>query len=500
MPRIIICRKEAKGAKLEKHVVYIYFLSFLVLTVKEFNSVYFPFLLLATLLLFLNYALRFKVKEIIPGVTVALIALGISSLFHQSSENHDGRKVLWVKEFNDDFKVALLEGGKSVKLKEEAFPGDTVNLDGKLVKRNPLSVDRLRYEIYKNTEQKIDYPISALVGATTLGVKYELPPSIKSYFSLTGIYHFLAISGLHIGIVVGFLSLFLRILKIRKPLTVSSLLILPFLPLTGLPPSAMRAYLFTLLLSLGIESYRKVTPLYILGVILLLTAVFGKLNLSAVLSFTAVGGILVAIEGKEEKWKKFLNVSFAPAIFTLPVTLATFGTFNLLSWLNTFVTGLIFTPFVLFSFLHQITLGKFELINRITEILGCLLVESSHPLFNLTKNFIVHCQIPVFVSGLTMVSMLFLAFFSKPIYSFIPPLVLLTYAFFFPTTIANREVTVNGKTLNSPYFISSSGQSYGNCTIKSPYVFPYTRKLLFKNKLYDLRVKFTKIHLTKSER
>ncbi len=487
--------------KIEKPVVYVFFLSFLVLTVKELQTPYFPLLLLSTLLIFLNYSLRFRVRELLPGIIFVVVLLGVSSLLSKPPGNQNVREVLWIKELPNDEKVAFVEGHKYIKLRESAFPGDKVDLSGNLVERSNFSPERVRYELYKGLEEKIDYPVSSLVGAVTLGVRYELPDSIKGYFSLAGIYHFLAISGLHVGIVVGFLSLLFKTLRIRRPVTLSSILILPLIPLTGLTPSVLRAYLFTFLLGLGLESYRKVNPLYLLGVVLLMSVTFTEFNLSAALSFSAAGGILLALRGRENWWLKTLKVSVSPVLFTLPVVLTVFGTLNLLSWINSIVSTILFIPFLIFSFMEQITLGKFELINRFTENLGFLFVESSKFLFNLTKWAVIHCEVPLFISGAVMVLSLFLVLFSKPSYSFVPPILLLIYSLIFPTNVT-KNVFIDGKKLNSFYFISTEGQRYSNSKIESSYVLPYTRELLFKSKLVDLRLRknCSKIPKTKRKR
>jgi competence protein ComEC len=52
----------------------------------------------------------------------------------------------------------------------------------------------------------------------------------------------------------------------------------------------------------------------------------------------------------------------------------------------------------------------------------------------------------------------------------------------------DKIFTLEGKILNSFWFISKEGQSYKNCTINSEFVFPYARKCLYRDKLVDKRV------------
>ena len=393
-----------------------------------------------------------------------------------------------MREYRDSYKLAVLEGWKYVRLKRDAEPGDFADLEGKVVKRTDFSLEKFRYRLYKRIEENIDYPVSALVGATTLGFRYELPASVKGYFALSGIYHFLAISGLHVGIVVGALAFLFKILKFRKPLTAASLFVLPLMPLTGLPPSALRSYFFMLLLAIGLESFRKITPLYLLGIVMLFTILTGKFNLSAALSFSAVGGILLAIEGEGGKLIKTIKVSFAPMLFTLPIVLNMFGTFNLMSWFTTLLAGFLFTPFLVGAFLMQITFEKVYLVNKITEFLGYQFIRSSHYLFDLTKWSLTHYEAPLWVAGITMLLMLFLALFTRPIYSFLPPVCLAFLSLIHPTAVSGVKVELPGWKLNSFYFISTEGQKYRNSVLEGSYVFPATRKLLFRNKLIDIRL------------
>ncbi len=433
--------------------------------------------------------MRFKWRELLPGVLLLVPLIALSNTFTEREKTGNVRKVLWVKEYRDSYRVAVLEGWKYVRLKEEAEPGDLVNLKGKLIKRPEFSLDRFRYHLYKRIENSIDYPVSALVGATTLGFRYELPASVKGYFSLSGIYHFLAISGLHVGIVVGALAFLFKLLKFRKPLTAAALTVLPLMPLTGLPPSAFRSYLFMLLLAVGLENYRKITPLYLLGVVMLFTVLTGKFNLSAALSFSAVGGILVALEGEGKKLAKSVKVSFAPMLFTLPIVLNVFGTFNPLSWLTTLVAGFLFTPFLIGAFLMQVTLEKVTAINEITQFLGYQFILSSHLLFKLTKWSITHYEAPLWIAGAVMLSSLFLLLFTKPDYSFIPLILLTVLALVHPTVVSGVRLELPGWKLNSFYFISTEGQKYRNSVLEASYVFPATRKLLFRNRLVDTRLK-----------
>jgi len=474
-----------------KEVLYVYFLSFGVLTFKSSGSPYFPFLLTATVILFIAYALRFRWQELLPGALIVAAISGLLSLL--SPQQTQTNRVEWIKELPNHRRVAILEGGERVRLKDGRVEvGDLIDGEGELLVKNDsllAELQRLRYRLYRKVEERIDYPVSAVVGACTLGVRHELPYSTRGYFALSGLYHFLAISGLHVGIVIGALAGLLKLLKLRRPVTTASLLILPLMPLTGLPPSAVRAYLFTFLLGLGIEEFRKVSPLYLLGVVMLLTALLGRFNLSAALSFLAVGGILLQLEGEESRAVKSLKVAVAPLLFTLPAILHAFGTVNSASWISTAVVGFIFTPFLILSFLSQVTLFKVELVNSATQLLGELFIRATQLSFFKTKWWIIHSEISLTLAGLTLLAVLALVLAGRERLSLLPPALLLLYAAFNQTVIRGEELKVEGWRLNSFRFVATEGQRYEECRIYGTFVMPATRKLLFKSSLIDERVK-----------
>jgi len=474
----------------QKHVVYIFFLCFLALSWNLRETPFFPFAFAAAIITFTAYALKFNWRELLPGAAILAAVLGLVAFLRPSAELPP--KVAWIKEGHSNQRVAILEDWETVNLKDENVDiGDYVTPQGELLLKNnslKAKLERLRFRAYKTIEENIDYPISSVVGACTLGIRYELPAPLKGYFSLSGLYHFLAISGLHVGVVIGALAGLLKVLRFKKPLTVASLLILPLMPLTGLPPSAVRAYLFTLLISIGIESFRKVSPLYILGWVMLITIVFDRFNLSAALSFAAVGGILLAVEGEGGKVEKWIKVVLAPLLFTLPIILYIFGTVNTLSWISTLLVGFIFTPFLISSFASQVTLFKFPEINNFTQLLGELFIRATQASFNHTKWGIIHSEIPLFLAGITFLAILALALWRVRL-TLIPPALLLIYAGFNQTIVEGIELHLKGWKLNSFKFIATEGQRYRNCTIYGSYVMPATRKLLFHNRLIDERLK-----------
>lgn len=107
----------------------------------------------------------------------------------------------------------------------------------------------------------------AVLKSAFLGDKHDLTPQIKSAFRKCGIYHLLAISGLHAGMFItaayAFLSLFP--LSKRFKLLLSILFLWLYLFFIGLIPSLFRATIMASLIILSFLFQKKNYPLHSLG-------------------------------------------------------------------------------------------------------------------------------------------------------------------------------------------------------------------------------------------
>jgi competence protein ComEC len=474
--------------KFERHTLYILVLSLLALTARCLSSPYLPFIAGSFLFLLFLYARRFCWRDLTPGFLVTLLLL---LLFHFVSPLSVPGKVVWLFEGSGDERIALLSDGRRVRLREPAELCDIVDEKGHLLLKDASLTcffQRWRYAVYRRLKDGLDYPFSAVSGAVTLGVRYELPYSLRCYFLLSGLYPLLAISGLHIGVVTGVLVLLLRTAGVRKPLTGATLLLLPFMPLTGLSPSALRAYGFAFLVALGIENHRKVDAFYTLGLLFFISAVAGSLGVSGVLSFVATAGVLTGVSAFKGRLAKLLAGSLAPFLFTLPVVLHNFGTVNILSPVNSVVALPVFTVFLLPSFANEVTMLKVGVLRNLLELSGYALISLSQHLFELTRPFVFHSKLPLAVCAISMLSAFFFLLAGRRLIAFVP-LVLLGLAGYLTSPCVSGSVKVSGRVLNTFRFISSKGQALKSCTVHSDYILPVTKKLLPGVRFVDERLK-----------
>lgn len=141
--------------------------------------------------------------------------------------------------------------------------------------------------------------------ALVLGDKQHAAPELLQDFRRSGCLHIFAVSGLHVGLVAGFLYMFLRLLRIKPAWARWLMLVLPgfYVLLTGLALPAMRAYLMLALILGAAVLQRRVSLLNIwcfAGAVLLLVSPWQVGQSSFLLSFAIYGAICVG-------WRFCLN-------------------------------------------------------------------------------------------------------------------------------------------------------------------------------------------------
>lgn len=141
----------------------------------------------------------------------------------------------------------------------------------------------------------------AIVSALTLGDKTALSATLRQTYADAGVSHILALSGLHLGILVAILQLlFLRWLRYRRLYILACLAVIAMIwgyaLLAGLPASLVRASLMYTLMLLGGMAGRSVFSLQNLALSALVMLFFHPFYLFDVgfqLSFAAMLGILL---------------------------------------------------------------------------------------------------------------------------------------------------------------------------------------------------------------
>lgn len=200
-------------------------------------------------------------------------------------------------------------------------------------------------EVYRSWG--LDEEVQAVIAALTIGDKSDLSTDLKNVYSAAGASHVLALSGLHVGILSGFLFLVFYPLTywkrygrmVRMLLVVT--LLWGFAFISGLSSSVMRAVVMFSLYAFASccseERFSGIHSLALAAFLMLLYNPFFLFDLSFQLSFAAVASILafyplctrgVVIQNRLLRYLfNLLCLSVSAQVGTLPFVLLYFGTF-----------------------------------------------------------------------------------------------------------------------------------------------------------------------------
>lgn len=193
-------------------------------------------------------------------------------------------------------------------------------------------------------ENELDGDFLAISKALILGDKSGLDNELMSSFSATGAMHVLAVSGLHIGLILllfrRILELFSRWITKRQGILIAIVLIWVYGGLTGASPSVMRAVVMFSILSAGQLWQRQNHPINVLAlsaVVLLSFDPWMLFDLGFQLSYAAMLGIFLLYRPVVDAWtpsNKLLRmawegtaVGLAATVVTMPLTLFWFYQF-----------------------------------------------------------------------------------------------------------------------------------------------------------------------------
>lgn len=225
----------------------------------------------------------------------------------------------------------------------------------------------LRLQSARQFQRYFPRPSAEFLKALILGKREGLDPEVRRDFQLAGLMHVLAISGLHVGFVMGLFSVALSFLPFsyRSRYILLMGLLLGYMLLTGSLPPVVRATLMAVLYLLAILQERSREPFNILmaaAFIILLAAPQQLFWVGFQFSFLAVAGILFAWHrwyprymdlrnrwGKSA-WKRRLldglvvplGVTVAAQIGTLPLMVLYFQQISLAS----FLLNLLVVPYI----------------------------------------------------------------------------------------------------------------------------------------------------------
>ena len=230
----------------------------------------------------------------------------------------------------------------------------------------------------------------AIFSALTIGYKAELSEDLRERFSVAGISHVLALSGLHIGIVWMLMGFLLRPLERNGAgrwlkWGISTTMLWCFAFVAGLEASVVRAGIMCMLMELGRVSGGKSLSLNTSGVagfFMLLYNPFYLFDVGFQLSFVAVFSILmfyplvnrmVSSEHRICRWGwGIVSVSVSAQLGTAPLVMYYFSNFSLYFLLANIVASILVPLIIAMGFL-ALLLSPFGTIHAWTvKVLGGL--------------------------------------------------------------------------------------------------------------------------------
>lgn len=169
----------------------------------------------------------------------------------------------------------------------------------------------------------------SVLATLTIGYRQVMNRDVKQRFSATGVSHILAVSGLHVGIVCGFLFLLLQPLSRRSlgrkiRYLVATVLVWGYVWMTGMAPSAIRAGIMLSVYLIG-QVLRRPTDRYntvaAAAFCMLVYDPFYLFDIGFQLSFLAVFFILF-FQPRLEQWMVVKNPLLAAPWTWITVSLA----------------------------------------------------------------------------------------------------------------------------------------------------------------------------------
>ena len=221
---------------------------------------------------------------------------------------------------------------------------------------------KIRLSMQRNFERFLENRAAGFATAITTGNRENLSGEIKLAFTRIGISHVLAVSGLHLSIMIGGLDLLFRWTAIPRKLKNVILIVCSCLLacLCGLSASVIRAAIMLSFMYLADtigENGDSLTSLFIAIFLILIFRPTSVYDIGMWMSFLATLGILVTLPAipkiRLRKCPRFVNkilnfvlsllcITISATFFTLPVTYIVFSGISLFS----LISNLIFVPLI----------------------------------------------------------------------------------------------------------------------------------------------------------
>ena len=237
---------------------------------------------------------------------------------------------------------------------------------------------------------------SKFINSTMLGEKNSLDLDTKEIFSKTGVSHILALSGLHVGILITLIGFSIGKINNIPKFIILSLTLWAYSVIVGNIPSILRAIGFNLIYYFSIFIERRsdsINNLSIIGILLIINNPYVIYNLSFQLSFLATLSIIYFYGYIREIIKfKLISLTISANILTLPLVYLYFKNISIVCILSNIIVVPLLSIIIYMSILSVIILPFSIILTKIlvyinTSIISFIFI-SLETLYDLNGSYI----------------------------------------------------------------------------------------------------------------
>ena len=267
---------------------------------------------------------------------------------------------------------------------------DSVQITGK---SNSLkySFKKLQYSLSENLQSRLEGQEGAVASGMCVGDKSDISQTTYSGYRNSGIAHLLAVSGMHISIVIGVFIAIVGPSKRLLRLFVCGGATIVYMAIIGFTPSVTRAGIMFILIFAGSAIFRRADAVTSLGVVMLLACLTNPYlagSASLLMSLSATFGAIKASEILAQHKSKFaakgilgnicfyavssLTISAFASIFVIPAIILADGGISIIGPLIGLITIPVL-PIIIFAGIVGSVSAFFPILSMITQpmILVC---------------------------------------------------------------------------------------------------------------------------------
>lgn len=265
-------------------------------------------------------------------------------------------------------------------LKSKGYKGTIDIKDYEIVGKNLLY-----YKLF-NIKDKISRSMkylykdkSGFINSILIGEKENLDESSNEVFSKTGVSHILALSGLHVSILITIIGYSLgRINRPYKLLIITAILWL-YSIMVGQSPSIIRAIVCSLISYLAIFIHKRpdgISSLSFIGIILVIDNPYILYNISFQLSFLATLSIIYFYGYINSKIKfKLIALTLSANILTVPMVYLHFKNISLVSVISNLLVVPFLSIIIYISIMSVIILPMSLTLSKIMVIINTFIID-----------------------------------------------------------------------------------------------------------------------------